>query len=67
MSVHGIAEQYPGGPYPSQPRHNAESSAVDTEFRALSTKGCFKSMLNANETLPKSCSATSPKNNIREK
>jgi len=50
MSVHGIVEQYPGESYPSQPRHNAESSAEDTEFRALFTKGYFKSMLNANST-----------------
>ncbi|KYM95401.1 hypothetical protein ALC62_13829 [Cyphomyrmex costatus] len=42
MSVHGIVEQYPGESYPSQPRHNAESSAEDTEFRALFTKGYFK-------------------------
>jgi len=48
MSVHGIVEQYPGGPYPSQPRHNAESNAEDTEFRALSAKGYFKSMLTTN-------------------
>lgn len=37
MSVHGIVEQYPGGPYPSQSRHNAESNAEATEFRTLFT------------------------------
>ncbi|KYN42842.1 hypothetical protein ALC56_02644 [Trachymyrmex septentrionalis] len=42
MSVHGIVEQYPRESYPSQPRHNAESSAEDTEFRALFTKRYFK-------------------------
>lgn len=44
MSVHGIVEQYPGGPYPSQSRHNAESNAEATEFRAFSAKGYFKSI-----------------------
>jgi len=68
MSVHGIVEQYPGGPYPSQPRHNAESNAEDTEFRALYTKGYFKSMLTANTNIStKPVRVTSPKNNIRKK
>lgn len=52
MSVHGIVEQYPGGPYPSQSCHNAESNVEATELRALSTKGYFKSMLNASATFP---------------